>query len=75
MSGKEKIYNSFDKVRSDWNDINVNDYPMDFLNSLNVSKRPSHELKLRVNNFWNNSDTSFSKNTVSSYTCFWYDCK
>lgn len=48
MAGEAKVYNSYDKVICE-GDQQINDYPVEFLNSLNVSGLPPHKLKLKVN--------------------------
>ncbi|XP_055306515.1 ATP-dependent DNA helicase pif1-like [Sitodiplosis mosellana] len=47
MPGVLKTYNSYDKVICD-NELEVNNYPVEFLNSLNVSGLPPHKLKLKI---------------------------
>nr|GFD47794.1 hypothetical protein [Tanacetum cinerariifolium] len=42
--GDEKIYYSFDEAQDDRNNF----YPMEFLNSLNVSGLPPHVLRLKI---------------------------
>ncbi|KAK9065053.1 hypothetical protein SSX86_016437 [Deinandra increscens subsp. villosa] len=44
FQGEEKIYYSFDEAEDDHNNF----YPLDFLNSLNVSGLPPHKLRLKV---------------------------
>ena len=48
VPGPAKIYCSVDKIVSD-NDAEINNYPVEFLNSLNVSGLPPHKLVLKVN--------------------------
>lgn len=48
MPGQQRVYHSYDKVRSEDN-FQVNDYPVEFLNSLSVSGLPPHKLILKVN--------------------------
>lgn len=48
MPGVEKIYNSYDRIICE-HENQINDYPVEFLNSLNVSGLPPHKLKLKVN--------------------------
>jgi len=42
--GEEKVYYSFDEAEDDKNNL----YPMEFLNSLNVSGLPPHYLRLKL---------------------------
>nr|GEX57523.1 hypothetical protein [Tanacetum cinerariifolium] len=44
VCGDEKIYYSFDAAQDDKNNL----YPMEFLNSLNVSGLPPHVLRLKI---------------------------
>jgi len=48
IQGEEKTYLSTDKVICD-DDQEASNYPVEFLNSLNVSGLPSHKLTLKVN--------------------------
>ncbi|KAK9070526.1 hypothetical protein SSX86_010928 [Deinandra increscens subsp. villosa] len=42
--GEEKVYYSFDEAEDDFNNL----YPIEFLNTLNVSGMPPHKLRLKV---------------------------
>ncbi|KAI3752350.1 hypothetical protein L2E82_24321 [Cichorium intybus] len=44
LCGEEKVYYSFDEAEDDKNNF----YPMEFLNSLNVSGLPPHYLRLKI---------------------------
>lgn len=48
MPGEEKIYNSYDSIICE-DDAQINEYPVEFLNSLSVSGLPPNKLKLKVN--------------------------
>lgn len=48
LPGESKIYHSYDKVICD-DALEINNYPVEFLNSLNVSGLPPHKLELKVN--------------------------
>lgn len=48
IPGESKSYFSTDKVMCD-NELEVNNYPIEFLNSLSVSGLPPHKLILKVN--------------------------
>lgn len=48
IQGEEKAYYSFDKIVCD-NISEINNYPVEFLNSLMVSGLPPHKLVLKVN--------------------------
>lgn len=48
IEGEEKMYYSYDKIICD-NEMEINNYPVEFLNSLNVSGLPTHKLILKVN--------------------------
>lgn len=48
IPGESKSYLSTDKVICD-NELEVNNYPIEFLNSLSVSGLPPHKLTLKVN--------------------------
>lgn len=48
MPGELKTYYSYDKIICD-DEREVNNYPVEFLNSLNVSGLPPHKLSLKVN--------------------------
>ncbi|XP_066351521.1 uncharacterized protein [Miscanthus floridulus] len=43
--GEEKVYHSFDSV----NDDSINNYPIDFLNSITPNGLPPHVLKVKIN--------------------------
>lgn len=48
IPGEQKTYHSYDKIICD-NDNEINNYPVEFLNSLTISGLPPHELVLKVN--------------------------
>lgn len=48
MPGEMKTYYSYDKIICD-DEREVNNYPVEFLNSLNVSGLPPHKLSFKVN--------------------------
>lgn len=48
MPGYSRFYLSSDKIITD-NDNEINNYPIEFLNSINVSGLPPHRLELKVN--------------------------
>lgn len=48
MYGNETIYHSTDSICSD-DDAEINNFPVEFLNSINISGLPPHELKLKTN--------------------------
>lgn len=48
MPGEEKIYHSYDKIITD-DESEINNYPVEFLNTLCVSGLPPHNLQLKVN--------------------------
>ena len=48
IPGEERIYHSYDKIICD-NDNYINNYQVEFLNSLTISGLPSRKLVLKVN--------------------------
>jgi hypothetical protein len=48
IPGEERTYHSYDKIICD-NDNEINNYPVEFLNSLTISGLPPHKLVLKVN--------------------------
>lgn len=48
IPGEEKVYCSYDKMISD-NENEMNNYPVEFLNTINAGGLPSHRLVLKVN--------------------------
>jgi len=48
IPGEQRIYHSYDKIISD-NDNDINNYPVDFLNSLTISDLQPHKIVLKVN--------------------------
>lgn len=48
MDGQEKCYYSYDKIVEN-EGVRVNDFPIEFLNSLTVSGMPPHKLNLKEN--------------------------
>lgn len=48
MLGQFRTYSSYDKIICD-DEREINNYPVEFLNSLNVSGLPPHKLSLKVN--------------------------
>lgn len=47
IPGIEKVYYSYDQIITE-NDSEINNYPVEFLNSINVSGLPPHRLMLKV---------------------------
>jgi PIF1 helicase. len=43
IPGEQRTYHSYDKIISD-NDNDINNYPVEFLNSLTISELPPHKL-------------------------------
>ena len=48
IPGEQRTYHSYDKIICD-NDNDINNYPVQFLNSLALSSLPLHKLVLKVN--------------------------
>lgn len=48
LPGEAKIYYSYDKICCD-DDNEVNNYPVEFLNSIAISGLPPHKLELKIN--------------------------
>lgn len=48
IPGEQKTYHSYDKIICD-DDNEINNYPVEFLNSLTISGLPPHKLVLKVN--------------------------
>lgn len=48
MPGEFKVYTSFDKVVSE-DEAEINNFPIEFLNTLDVSGFPPHRLKMKLN--------------------------
>jgi len=48
IPGEQKIYHSYDKIICD-NGNDINNYPVEFFNSLIISGLPPHKIILKVN--------------------------
>ena len=48
IPGEQRTYHSYDKIICD-NDNDINNYAVEFLNSLTISGLPPHKLVLEVN--------------------------
>lgn len=48
IPGEQRTYHSYDKIICD-NDNDINNYPVEFLNSLTISGLPPDKLVLKVN--------------------------